>query len=75
MLENTDAFWSLWRLEFFTMVAFFVGGLISGIVVESNQSKFNDTDTGVTIFFIATIVGLITFALMSVGIVTLYTVN
>lgn len=75
MIENMDAFWSLWRLEFFTIVAFFVGGLISGIVVESNQSKSNDTDTGVTIFFIATIVGLITFALMSVGIVTLYTVN
>ena len=75
MIENMDAFWSLWRLEFFTIVAFFVGGLISGIMVESSRSKSNDVNTDSAIFLIATVVGLITFALMSVGIVTLYTVN
>lgn len=75
MIENIDAFWSLWRLEFFTIVAFFVGGFISGIVAESSRSESNDADTTSAIFLIATVVGLITFALMSVGIVTLYTVN
>ena len=75
MFENMDAFWSLWRLEFFTIVAFFFGGFISGIMVESSHSKSNDADTESAILLIATVVGLITFALMSVGIVTLYTVN
>ena len=75
MRENMDAFWSLWRLEFFTIVAFFFGGFISGMMVESNRPKSNDVNTDSAIFLIATVVGLITFALMSVGIVTLYTVN